>query len=153
MQGMSWIYAGAPDANIKNLSGGQPLLVRRLDREHTYYYLVPFNVKGQTHVVVIVDAVDGRFKEFSPLRPPGIFPGVKSAQAEKIVIDYLRSHAITYASPAAPPCLVWKPCKQTQSPYAPLWCIRINEILWFVDQDGRLHTQITDLSIKGGGPP
>jgi hypothetical protein len=148
-----WIHFIKPSVDIGTLAAAQPLLVQWMDRKDTFYYLVPFNLKDQTIIVVIIDAITGRFKECSELRQPGIYPKVNASRAEKIILTHLQAQKPNVSSPTAPPHLVWKPCEQTQSPYEPLWCIQIDSTHWFIDQNGKIHPRITEIQMKGAGPP
>jgi hypothetical protein len=136
----------------KALTAGEPLLVQRIDRHDSFYYLVPFKAHNKTWVVVIVDAATGRFKESAKMRTAGIYPGISSVQAEKILKTYLQAGAAEHFLSAPQPALVWRPCRQTQSPYEPLWLFRIEAGVWFVDQTGAVHQQIEEPPLKGAGP-
>jgi hypothetical protein len=136
----------------KTLRAGEPLLVQRVDRHDSFYYLVPFKAKKKTWVVVIVDAATGRFKESAKIRPAGIYPKISSTQAEKILGKRLQRNLSKSPLSLPPPMLVWRPCLQTQSPYEPLWRFRLEADVWFIDQTGKVYQQIEELPLKGAGP-
>jgi len=147
----------------RNASPGEALLVRRIDRsgktgqagnaEGRFYYVVPFEREGRTTLVVLVDAASGRFKEASYLGQPGEYPPVSAARARSLLADALPDDDARAEALAAEPDLVWMPSEQSMSPAEPLWRIEVSGEDWYVDQTGGVHPEITEPTMKGGGPP
>jgi hypothetical protein len=147
-----WIDKASPAAERDELTAAQPLLVQRVDRQDSDYYLVPFNINDLTVIVVIVDAKSGRFKECAKMGRPDVYPKVNATQARQLLVTYLSATSQNGSTPSPSLQLVWRPCQQTQSPYEPLWRVQSHSSQWFVDQNGVVHPQITEIQLKGGGP-
>jgi hypothetical protein len=130
-----------------------PLLVERIDRRGSFYYIVPFTRQGRTTLVVLVDAHDGSFKEAAGRSDPRPYPAIDEARARSILRSALAGTAGSGTMPPGRPNLVWKPSAASQSPYEPIWRFRQDGRTWYVDQQGRLLDQIAEPEMKGGGPP
>ncbi len=134
-------------------TAARPLLVERLDRPNSFYYIVPFTRQGRTTLVVLVDARDGAFKEAAPHASGGPYPAVDEAAARRRLAAALPGAAAGPDVAQAPADLVWKPSAATQSMYEPLWRFRIAGREWYVDQQGQVLDRIAEPELKGGGPP
>lgn len=146
-----WIYQLKPPIAYKDLTPTEALLVRRVDRPHSFYYLVPFVSHDQTILVVIVDAVGGRFKEAAKLSTPGIYPKINATRAVTLLKKHLRSKQRRPPEFRSAPTLVWRPCRQSQSPYEPLWYFEADSSRWYVDQAGQVYSNLEAVRLKGGG--
>ena len=144
-----WFHQLRPVERYKDLTPATPLLVQWVDKPLAFYYLVPFNDAAQTLLVVMVDAFNGRFKEAVKLSSPGIYPPIDVVRALAIMRAQLppeqRMTTLTTA-----PALVWRPCRQSQSPYEPLWHLRTSTGSWYVDQSGRLSKALEAPLLRGG---
>ncbi|MDP3786798.1 MAG: carboxypeptidase regulatory-like domain-containing protein [Candidatus Omnitrophota bacterium] len=121
----------------------QATKVKNLTVNGKDYYLIPFNriidtttLKEATYVVMIIDAVDGHFKEAAwsekPEKPMDFLPVSKDAAIQKV----RQASGLTTATASA--LLVWKPDNKSSSPYKPVWQVTINSQIWYVNQDGML---------------
>lgn len=146
-----WAHPKELAQSIKNTKAGEPLLVQRVDKKDSYYYIVPFNRNNRTTLLVIIDAKTGKFKETSYLREPIPYPKVNQEDAKKILTGYLKDKKAEKPLLMKAPKLVWRPCHQTQSPYEPLWKIQIGSEVWFIDQKGKVYEKIIEVKLKGGG--
>lgn len=146
-----WAYPKELAQAIKNTKAAEPLLVQRIDKKDSYYYIVPFNRNDKTTLLVNIDAKTGKFKETSYLREPMRYPAVNQEEAKKILIGYLKDKKTGKPLLMKTPKLVWKPCQQTQSSYEPLWKIQIGSDVWFIDQKGKVYEKIIEIKLKGGG--
>jgi hypothetical protein len=146
-----WAYPKELAQSIKNTKAGEPLLVQRIDKKDSYYYIVPFNRNDKTTLVVNIDAKTGKLRETSYMREPMRYPRVNQEDAKKILIGYLKDKKIEKPLSMKDPELVWRPCHQTQSPYEPLWKIQIGSDVWFIDQKGKVYEKIIEIKLKGGG--
>lgn len=135
---------------MDNATAVEPLLVKRIDREKNYYYIVPFNIRNKTKLLVIIDAISGKFKEVSCLKEPVSFPKISKAKAINIMMKFLKERKIKIERLSPNLTLVWKPCEQTQSPYEPLWKVQIRSEVWFIDQKGKIYDKILKPKVKGG---
>lgn len=145
-----WIYQFKPPEAYRDLAPAVALLVQRVDRQHSFYYLVPFISHGQTVLVVIVDAVDGRFKEAAKLSTPSIYPKISATRAVDILENHLWSKQRRPPGLRSTPSLVWQPCRQSQSPYEPLWYFKADSTEWYVDQAGQVYPRLEEVRLKGG---
>lgn len=146
-----WIAQLQARERYKKLKPAVPLLVQRVDRSNSYYYLVPFNEQGQTILVVSIDAVAGHFKQAAKLSTPGRFPNLDAEQALKILQIYLKMNQSEQPVHLPKPILQWRPCRQSQSPFEPFWFLKIKESTWYIDQSGKVWTKLEALPLKGGG--
>jgi RNase H-fold protein (predicted Holliday junction resolvase) len=134
----------------KDTRAATPLLVQWIDRTENYYYIVPFNRNKVTTLLIMIDAITGRFKRSSYLRTPFAFPRIDKKTATNILKKYFlktKQNAEKISDPQA----VWKPCEQTQSPYEPLWKIIVENNDWYIDQKGKVYERIIETKLKGGG--
>lgn len=145
-----WFYQLRPFERYKDLTPATPLLVQRVDKSNAFYYLVPLNGADQTLLVVMVDAFSGRFKEAAKLSSPGVYPRIDVDRAIAIMRAQLPP-AQQMTPLSAAPSLVWRPCRQSQSPFEPLWHLRIGAQSGYVDQNGRLSGTLEAPLLKGGG--
>ncbi len=133
------------------------LLVERIDRtgsdEGRFYYIVPYGREDRTTLLVLVDAVSGRFKEASYLQQPGKYPPLTAAEARSRVAATVPDDALRAKVLSSEAGLVWMPSEQSLSPAEPLWRIEASGRDWFVDQTGGVHEAIEAPKMKGGGPP
>jgi len=145
-----WAYPKEWLESMDKATAAEPLLVHRIDREKNYYYIVPFNVRNKTKLLVIIDAISGKFKEVSYLKELVSFPKISKAKAINIMMKFLKERKIKIEILSPKLTLVWKPCEQTQSPYEPLWKVQIRSEVWFIDQKGKIYDKILKPKVKGG---
>ncbi len=147
----SWAFPPKLASAMTHTQSSLPLLVQRTDRKDAYfYYIVPFNRAGKTAVLVLIDAHNGDFKEASYMQEPTLYPRVKEEDALQILTAFLKKNNTPIPAKVEKPVLVFEPCEQTQSPYEPLWKIRVNASVWFVDQLGNVYDKIMQSKLKGG---
>ena len=115
--------------------------VRRLDRPNGAYYLVVF---GESHAADGVAAID---EESGALRGSARLSG----RASPIAIDDLRARELAGVPAHADAEMVWCPCQASQSLLYPFWQIRIHGSSRFVNQQGRVFTEVAP-SGPGGSP-
>lgn len=75
------------DQALGDATPGQPLLVMRLDRPDTYYYLIPWIRDGRTTAVSQVDALYGEFQSLHLLSAPVRGWNISRRQATANVIN------------------------------------------------------------------
>ena len=98
--------------------------VRRLDRPNGFYFLVELGEKNTVGALATVDSVSGEVTHSARLRHPA---HLKTPQ--QLLGGDLRAGAEIK--------LVWRPCDASRSPLYPLWQIRSNGDLFYLDQNGR----------------
>jgi hypothetical protein len=107
-------------------------LVQRLDGQHPYF-LVHIGQPGGRGATVMVDALDGSVMARA---------AVERVEQPWLMKDERAVEISGYAQPVEAR-LVWKPSRATRSPFYPLWEISTaSERVW-VDQSGRLWTELT----------
>ena len=118
---------------------GRAWHVRRLDRSSEAYYLV---LLGQVDATIAVATVDTKGEIGVISRLPGI--------ASHITVD--AQHATELAAPGEIPNqieMVWMPCEASKSPLYPLWEIRTQSGIKYVDQHGKVWKELQ--SARPGG--
>jgi hypothetical protein len=98
--------------------------VHRLDRPNDFYFLVELAEKNTAGAVATVNGVSGEVTHSAALRREA---HLKTPQ-ELLGKENLGAGAEIK--------LVWRPCDASRSPLYPLWQIRTNENLFYLDQNG-----------------
>jgi hypothetical protein len=128
------------------------LLVQRLDAHDQYYYIVTFTVGGRETARVIVDAHDGELSEVSAIPEKGqalqrymsaeegrslLLRGVERLSSE--LRFQLRTGTI-----GTHPVAVWKPCRESMSPFLPFWQYSIGDSFVYFRFDGERFEELTE---------
>lgn len=148
-----WAYPKEYSRAMENAVADQPLLVERLDRTGEFYYIVPFNRKEKTTLLVIIDARTGEMKEASYLKEPAPYPRVNREEAQKILAAHLKDPKAKEEILRQNPVMVWKPSEESQSPFEPFWSIRVGGKIWYIGQNGKVFDKVSEVKLKGGGQP
>jgi hypothetical protein len=122
---------------------GVPVLVTRLDTPERAYYLVPWQDERGITLVVQVDAQTGVMSSAAALPTPVQHLTINPKQAQRIAADTLGAHATDT------PRLVWTACRETGSPFLPLYQIPVAGGHVFVTMAGAAYRQLTPF-MKGG---
>lgn len=131
---------------------GEPLLVQRLDRLDSFYYIIPRKDKsGAIAMVIAVDAVTGDYLE-SAVRSAssgGIFPMLDPQEARARVIGHAidmpdKQGRLVIRKQAAQlyPHLVWRPCRESLSPFCPFYMFTVGREHIYVGLDGLIFTEL-----------
>jgi hypothetical protein len=127
-------------------------LVQRLDRPDEYYYLVTLVRDGEPTAVVRGDGLYGVFQGALSLtrgQRSTIISGEAALEAaRKGTIDLgdgIGRLRIRDSSYCVYPHLVWRPCRESRSPYYPFRQISIGGLTIYVGYDGRIYTALHDL--------
>ncbi|MFL6291752.1 MAG: hypothetical protein ACJ759_12735 [Thermoanaerobaculia bacterium] len=132
------------------------LLVQRLDRLDSYYWLVPLRGPRGTVALASVDGRRGNYRQ-SVLLPKarGDFFRIGPKEALKRIVGQrielgsdqgrllVREQALSLY-----PHLVWRPCRESLSPYYPFYMFTIGRRRLYVRVDGAIFTSLT-LDQKG----
>lgn len=137
---------------------GTPVLVQRLDKVNSFYYIVPFtDADGDVRSLVNIDARFGNFKQsafaesaerpipFRPLEKETIFEILGKRlilPREQGVLNIYREAVCVY------PNLVWMPCAQSLSPYWPFHMVTVGSVRIYIRIDGEIFTELTT-DLKG----
>lgn len=136
---------------------GQPVLVQRLDRPDSFYWIVPRTRGNLTTAVVNVDA---RYGEYMQARALPDSEGtalltLDQKDVDGLILDTLfqlpgREGQLRLRPGIA--CVsdhwVWRPCRESLSPYYPFKLVTYGDNRLYVRADGRVFTS---LSISGRG--
>lgn len=146
----TWAFPPEYNRAMKDTAAGTPLLVERIDRKDSFYYIVPFERKGKAAVLVMIDAGTGAFKEAAYFAEPSVYLPLSKNEARKKLIDFLGLSATEAESARFVSSLVWKPSAVSRSPFEPFWRFTSDGVDRYVDQKGTVHLSIEVPRMKGG---
>jgi hypothetical protein len=144
---------------LHGLRPHEPVLVQRLDRPDSYYWIVPArDEKGGLRAAVRFDARFGNYQQAAAMRDPHEAP-FRFAKAEEVMEHVLARRielpndggrlVLRREAMCVHPCLVWRPCRQSLSPFYPFRMISFGETRLFVRIfDGAIFVALT--ADKGG---
>ena len=125
-------------------------LVQRIDRKDSYYFVVTFNIAGRETARFIIDAYSGKLTEAS-----GVTESTKSLQRYVSSQDALDRLITARAASKIKwefefrreciglhPVLVWKPCRQSPSPFLPFYQFSVGGSLVYLRVDGELFSAL-----------
>lgn len=133
---------------------GRPILVQRLDRLDGYYYMVPLERRDRTVTGLV--SVDARFGDYrQAIALPETGSSILTRMDEKALFELVVSKAIQLEEPLGRlvmrddsfclhPTLVWKPCRESLSPFYPFHMFTIGAHRIYVRIDGRVFTALHD---------
>jgi hypothetical protein len=141
---------------LRGAEPARPILVQRLDCLDSYYWLVPLRKERGT---VVVASVDGRWGDYlqavlSP-KPRGNLFRFGPEEALELVAGkrielgedrgrlFVRKQALCMY-----PYLVWRPCRESLSPYYPFYMFTVGDHRLYVRIDGMIFASLT-LDPKG----
>jgi hypothetical protein len=135
---------------LEGTETGNPLLVRRLDLPDHYYYLAPLRQGRRVSALARLDARYGFYRGalrltgerslWDPLTPAALLERVAGKRFElptrrgRLLV---RKEAICLF-----PTLVWRPCRESLSPYWPFYMLTIGEERLYVRIDGAVFTAL-----------
>ncbi len=129
-----------------------PILVQRLDLEDSFYYLVPVASRSRISALLSIDAVEGDFRGGQVLegRNTWALPTRKQVEArllaEPIPLDgELGRLRVRPEALCVYPTLVWRPCRESRSPYYPFYMVTVGSHQIYVGYDGSVYSHLTDL--------
>jgi hypothetical protein len=136
--------------SLSGTTAGEPVLVQRLDRTDEFYYLVPMQRGTQAPGTYV--AVDARFGNYmQAVTVPGQ-PALeidRQAAAEQLlqqgVVDVTNERNPIVIRPEAfaqYPALVWKPCRESLSPFYPFHMFTVGSRQIYVRVDGAVFTEL-----------
>jgi hypothetical protein len=127
-----------------------PLLVRRLDTEASYYYLVPSMVNTNVAGYAQVDARYGNLESVFALKR-GAKPFETNIKRVAAKLGGLRislpqdkgRYRLVKDKFRIEKSLVWRPCRQSYSPHLPFWQISAGPFTFYQRIDGPVFAQLT----------
>jgi hypothetical protein len=121
----------------------QALRVDRVGEVAEDYYLVMFGPSNGTTAIATVGVESGLLQSSAHL--PGVRPHLmlSARQAEDVIRQAHPGHDSWSVT------AVWKPSSASKSPFYPLWRVASNGEVFYVDQDGKIWTNLDTLR-RGG---
>jgi hypothetical protein len=121
-----------------------PLLVERIDKPKSAYYLISWTDTEGVVFVVEVDAIKGIMLGATIFPKPVFSPFLTPDGAIDCATQKFPRHIF------ATPRLVWCPCRESTNPILPFYELLINEDVLYVDMDGSIFSELTPLGFGGG---
>ncbi len=136
---------------LQNTRPGEPVLVQRLDRLDSFYYIVPMHAsRKRVPVLASVDARFGYYREAVALRSgTHLLPHVKREVLLERVVgrrfeleDRLGWLTVRKEAWCLYPTLVWRPCRESLSPFYPFHMFTAGAHRLYVRIDGAVFTAL-----------
>jgi hypothetical protein len=121
---------------VRNATAGEPALVRRLDLEQSFYYLIPLVRDGRVVGVARTDAVHGDFMGVGAV-PNGEYHIATAGEIAHQLHGFKLSE------------IVWRPCQESTSPYSPFYRVTGPDGERYVDRNGNMFCTLTPLGSGG----
>jgi hypothetical protein len=141
-------------AALQRTKPGQPLLVQRLDRPDQYYYIVPLEAsRRRVPVAAMVDARYGDYRQAAAIFEGGanLLPVLDREQVLKQIVgtrvelpDRQGRIVVRPEAYCLYPTLVWKPCRESLSPFYPFYMFTVGRHRIYVRMDGGVFTRLHD---------
>jgi len=142
------------EKSARRCEAGEPLLVQRLDYPDRFFYIVPIsNRPKRAPILVSVDARYGNYREAAFL-PPNRSQLVATMTRKELVTkvadrrfqleEPLGRLRVRPEALCLYPTLVWKPCRESLSPFWPFHMFTIGDYRLYVRIDGAIFTRLHD---------
>jgi hypothetical protein len=141
-------YAGV----LQRAKPSAPVLVQRLDHPDRFYYIVPVRENERvTPLAIAVDALTGVYLQsaINPLAGQSVFTTMEREAALKTVVgrtvelpDRMGRLRVRPDALCHYPHLVWKPCRESLSPYYPFYMFTVGAYRVYVRSDGAVFTEL-----------
>lgn len=139
---------------VEALNGSEPAdptLVQRLDLPDSYYYIVPLKRQKLITSIAIMNAGDGKLDGFTAYeRPIRKFLMNRKEVAKKIsgqIIDMGENTGSLIFQEGTfdiSPTMVWRPCRESLSPYYPFHVATIGDKHVYISYDGTVYPVLHD---------
>lgn len=138
-------------AALNDASPVSTMLVERLDRTDSFYYIVSFESKSKETARVIVDGLSGEFEEASGIEktgsvmPPFLPPSSALAALDNTYLEAGRylGRPIRAGMVGQHPLPVWRPCRESSSAFLPFYQLSVGDHFVYVRLDGRRFDELT----------
>jgi hypothetical protein len=139
---------------LEGTEPGEPVLVQHLDRPDTFYYIVPMQFSPEkVPVLVSVDARFGDYRQASAIHEgeSQLIARHEPDELLKMVVGQkfdlgdregrllVREQALCLY-----PIPVWKPCRESLSPFWPFYMFSVGDQRLYVRIDGAVFTKLHD---------
>jgi len=132
---------------------GDAVLVQRLDMPDTFYYIIPVTQGVRIPLAVAIDAKTGIYlqsavhtrSEGSLFTVPSRDEGAKSVLGKTVELpDWAGRIVVRPEAVCQYPTLVWKPCRESLSPFFPFHLFTVGAERVYVRSDGAIFTALHD---------
>jgi hypothetical protein len=142
--------------SLAKTSPGDPVLVQRLDRRDSFYYIVPLQASRKiTPVLVCVDARFGDYLQAVVVPERGANALAGLSFDPKVALDKVLGKRVELGRRqgrllvrkeafALYPTLVWKPCRESLSPYYPFFMVTVGNQRIYIRVDGQVFPRLHD---------
>lgn len=139
---------------LSKTSPAEPILVQRLDQPDSFYYIIPMQASQKRSPVLV--SVDARFGDYrqSILLPRGAMQFAAQADRESLknrladkryeFEDRRGQLLIRKEASCLHPTLVWKPCRESLSPFYPFYMLSTATARIYIRIDGQVFTRLHD---------
>lgn len=137
-------------AKLRDTSFDKPILVKRLDRHDSFYYLAPAMLDGGALGFAQVNARFGDLQSVYVLAErtrlyesnrEGVLEWVMKRKYElEEERGQFRLRPDTFC---LSPTLVWRPCRESYSPHLPFWQLNSGSQTLYIRADGEVYTSLT----------
>jgi hypothetical protein len=141
---------------LEGTEPSDPILVQRLDLPDSYYYLVPMLRKDEVTAMISIDGLYGNFGGArvypKPVRRPFVDRGkvFEELIGQKIELGDRRGKLILRKKAHCfYPIMVWRPCKESRSPYHPFYMITVGDNRIYIGYDGTIHSELHGIGLGG----
>lgn len=133
-----------------------PILVQRLDREDSFYYIIPILQGNQTTITLTIDGLSGDFlggrvhnegQRKLMISRDDVLDRIMNKPVElpgRRGLTKIRDGAFSLY-----PVMVWKPCLESRSPYYPFYMIIVGTSTFYVSYNGILHPELREPVRRG----
>jgi hypothetical protein len=120
-------------------------LVQQINREDSFYYLVSFERDGRHVMQAMIDGFDGTLLETVGIEKESeALPRILDAiEAERRLKDGAGWFIHREGVVGQHPVLVWKPCRQSKSPFLPFYQFSVGNRFVYLRVDGTLFDALT----------
>jgi hypothetical protein len=137
---------------LTRIEPAEPILVQRLDRLDSFYYIVPVARERAVTAAVSVDARFGEYRQAIalPKPSPDAFRVLDEESTLRRVLNQrfeltgakgrllVREEAVCVY-----PTYVWRPCRESLSPFYPFRMVTVGDDRLFIRIDGPIFTSLT----------
>ena len=136
---------------LQRADAGRPIMVQRLDREDSYYFVVPFQSRKIVTAAVSIDARFGDYRQAVALPEGGttvFMPHDRDAVLKRVIgnpiqlPEPLGRLVIRKEAFCLYPTMVWMPCRESLSPFYPFHMITVGAHRIYVRIDGQIFTEL-----------
>jgi hypothetical protein len=129
----------------------RPVLVQRLDLADTFYYVVPMREGERVPLAVAIDAKTGIYLQSAVHtdREQSLFTIAPHEEIAKAIVgSHVELPDLRGRVPIRPeavcryPTLVWKPCRESLSPFYPFYLFTVGNDQIYVRTDGAIFTRL-----------